>query len=68
MNLPVPREKDVVKFQTLYKAEFGVDLDSQQALELATSILHLVALGTAPCATSFTPENPKKTSSDKSNP
>lgn len=62
MNLPVPSPGAVVKFQTLYKSTFGVDLDSQQALDLATATMHLVALATAPCATSSTPVNPKKTS------
>lgn len=42
--LPQPTPKGVEKFKELYKARFGKDLSSQEALELATRTLHFVHL------------------------
>lgn len=47
--LPSPTPEGIKRFQSLYRRKFGVDLDSQEALELATRTLHFIFLATTPC-------------------
>lgn len=42
--LPQPTPEGIEKFKEIYKARFGKDLSSQEALELATRTLHFVHL------------------------
>ena len=46
MWLPIPSPKGVEEFKALVKAEFGVELEPSEALELATRVLqiHLIKL------------------------
>jgi len=44
-TLPVPSPEGMIKFQRLYLEKFGVQLDSQTALSLATRYLHFIYFG-----------------------
>ena len=39
--LPFPNTKEVESFRLLYKQEFGVELTTEEALSVATRLLHI---------------------------
>jgi len=44
MRLPIPNAKEVEEFQRLYKERYGVMLTTDEALDTATRLVHLVCL------------------------
>jgi len=55
MSLPIPNSQEVEAFKTLYSKEFGVDLNPQEALEVATCTLQLFYLKHYPCKPNHLP-------------
>ena len=43
--IPTPTPEGVQQFKTLYLKRFGVELDEEQALDLATRYLHIFSFG-----------------------
>lgn len=44
MHLPTPTAAEVAQFRALYRDEFGVNLDSAQALDKLITLLHASVL------------------------
>ena len=49
LQLPHPTPEGVAAFVELYQRKFGVELEANQALELATRTLQLAYLSMTPC-------------------
>lgn len=47
-TLPTPTPEGIAQFKALYRKRFGIELDEEQALDLATRYLHLFCLGVNP--------------------